>query len=145
MTISICAGVITCPMALPSGDRNTLGRCKVKNNLYYYRADVVSVYDGDTITVDVDLGFYQWSKGIKLRLLGIDAPEMRRPTIYEGRASRDYLRELLAKADNKIIIQTDRTGFYKRWLADVWVVHAGEWLHVNTHLVRAGCAVETLR
>ena len=131
------------------------------DTLYYYRAEVTKVYDGDTITANVDLGFHQWSMGVKLRLLGVDAPELRRPTIYEGRASRDYLRELLAKADNKVIIQTERTGFYKRWLADVWFtwaetdalrlsatgqyLHAGEWLHVNSHLVLAGFADELPR
>lgn len=119
---------------------------KVDRNLFYYRAEVVSVYDGDTITVNIDLGFHQWSMGVRLRLLGIDAPEMRRPTIDEGRVSRDYLRALFAAADNRIIIQTERVGFYKRWLADVWVDDgSGGWCHVNTHLVRAGYVVEILR
>ncbi len=27
-------------------------------NLYHYRGEVVKVYDGDTITVDIDLGFH---------------------------------------------------------------------------------------
>ena len=38
---------------------------------YYYKAKVVSVYDGDTITCVIDLGFSLSAK-IKVRLLGID-------------------------------------------------------------------------
>lgn len=44
---------------------------------YLYRAEVVSVVDGDTIDVDIDLGFYIWIKKQRIRLLDIDAPEMR--------------------------------------------------------------------
>lgn len=45
--------------------------------LYHYAAQVVSVYDGDTITVDIDLGLEVWLKGQKIRLLNIDTPEVR--------------------------------------------------------------------
>ena len=45
--------------------------------LYEYRAVVTKVYDGDTITADVDLGFNTWRHDESLRLVGIDAPEMR--------------------------------------------------------------------
>ena len=43
---------------------------------YYYIAEVVSVYDGDTCTCVVDLGF-KTSTRIKVRLVGIDTPEIR--------------------------------------------------------------------
>ena len=49
----------------------------MKMNLYYYRARVKSVYDGDTCTVDIDLGLRVWLKGEKLRLYGINASELR--------------------------------------------------------------------
>ena len=45
--------------------------------MYEYCAKVVSVYDGDTITVDIDLGFGIVLKKQKLRLLGINTPEVR--------------------------------------------------------------------
>ena len=45
--------------------------------MYEYRAKVRGVYDADTITVDIDLGFGIIYTGQKLRLLGIDAPEVR--------------------------------------------------------------------
>ncbi len=49
----------------------------MKENLYHYRAVVVSVYDGDTCTVDIDLGLNTWVRGEKLRLYRINAPELR--------------------------------------------------------------------
>lgn len=45
--------------------------------LYHYKAKVVSVYDGDTFTVDIDLGLHTWINGEKIRLNRINAPELR--------------------------------------------------------------------
>ena len=45
--------------------------------MYEYRAIITKVYDGDTLTADVDMGFNIWSKNIKIRVLGIDTPEIR--------------------------------------------------------------------
>jgi micrococcal nuclease len=44
---------------------------------YEYKAFVTSVYDGDSITCDLDLGLNVWLKNQKIRLLGIDTPEIR--------------------------------------------------------------------
>lgn len=44
--------------------------------MYEYKAQVVSVYDGDTLTVDIDLGFEVWLRKQKIRLAGIDTPEI---------------------------------------------------------------------
>ena len=46
-------------------------------NLYQYKAFVTKVYDGDTITVEIDLGFKTSVKGEKIRLSRINAPELR--------------------------------------------------------------------
>ena len=60
-------------------------------SLYHYRAVVTDVYDGDTVTVDVDLGFHVWVHGEKIRLAHIDAPERKGATKAEGLASGDFL------------------------------------------------------
>ncbi len=52
---------------------------------YLYRAQVVNVVDGDTIDVDIDLGFYIWVKKQRIRLLGIDAPEPKERRAKKGR------------------------------------------------------------
>lgn len=91
------------------------------NPSYVYVANVIRVYDGDTITVDIDLGLGVWVHGEKLRLHRINAPEVRGDSRPEGIISRDWLREqLLGK---EIIIQTikDRKGKYGRYLAEIWL------------------------
>ena len=45
--------------------------------MYLYRATITSVYDGDTCTADVDIGFKVTVRGEKLRLARINAPEIR--------------------------------------------------------------------
>lgn len=92
--------------------------------MFTFRARVTSVYDADTITVDVDLGFHQKSEEIKLRLFGIDAPEMRGPEKPQGTISRDWLRGKIL--DQEVVIRTYKDGRgkgkYGRWLADVFAV-----------------------
>jgi len=39
-----------------------------EESLYIYRAKIVSVYDGDTVTADIDMGLNIWAHGEKLRL-----------------------------------------------------------------------------
>jgi micrococcal nuclease len=58
--------------------------------MYTYRAKIISVYDGDTVTALVDLGFGITNK-IKIRLKGINTPEVRGAERPEGIVSRDYL------------------------------------------------------
>jgi micrococcal nuclease len=49
----------------------------MEHKLYHYKARVVDVYDGDTCTVDIDLGLSTWIHGEKLRLYRINAPEVK--------------------------------------------------------------------
>ena len=76
---------------------------------YFYIAEVVKVYDGDTCTCVVDLGF-KLSARIKVRLVGIDTPEIRTKDLEEkkkGKETRDWLRErILGK---KVMIHTEKT------------------------------------
>lgn len=46
-------------------------------HLYEYLAQAVDVYDADTVRVDIDLGFHDRIHGTPVRLLRIDAPEIR--------------------------------------------------------------------
>jgi micrococcal nuclease len=89
--------------------------------LYTYKATVIRVYDGDTMTVDIDLGFNIVLRNIKLRLLGINTPELRggtKITKSYARKARDFVREkCLGK---EIYIQSSGKGKYGRWLAEVW-------------------------
>jgi micrococcal nuclease len=112
---------------------------------YVYRAKVVSVYDADTMTVDIDCGFGVWLHKQKLRLYGINAPEVRGPEKVEGKISRDYVRSVCGEGKS-IVLQShrDKKGKYGRWLATVWYhSHAnpdGPMMNLNETLVQRGLA-----
>ena len=63
-----------------------------------YRVEVLKVIDGDTVDVDIDLGFGVWLKNERVRLYGIDTPESRTRDLEEkkfGLAAKERLKELL--------------------------------------------------
>lgn len=114
----------------------------MKQNLYHYKAFVTSVYDGDTCTVDIDLGLHTWVKSEKLRLMRIDAPELKGKTRSKGLASRDYLRSLLL--NKEIFIETikDLKEKYGRYLAEIWLENEkGKLVNINDELVKNAFAV----
>ena len=45
--------------------------------MWTYRCKVLRVVDGDTVDVDIDLGFGIWQKNERVRIMGIDTPESR--------------------------------------------------------------------
>lgn len=109
--------------------------------LFYYQGVVKSIYDGDTITVDIDLGLGCWIHNEKLRLLRINAPEVKGESRTEGMAARNYLRTLLAKKEIVIETYLDDKEKYGRFLAEVWVKgDDGAYFNVNDALVQAGHA-----
>ena len=66
--------------------------------MYEYRVEVLKVIDGDTVDVDIDLGFGVWLKNERVRLHGIDTPESRTRDLEEkkfGLAAKERLKELL--------------------------------------------------
>jgi micrococcal nuclease len=119
----------------------TLSATKLADSLYYYQAVVRSVYDGDTLTVDIDLGMNNWVHGEKLRLLRINTPEVKGETRAAGFAARDFLRSLI---DGKtIVIETykDDKEKYGRYLAEVWVQDDNKrYFNVNDRMVKEGHA-----
>lgn len=90
-------------------------------NKYTYNAKVKSVYDGDTIKVDIDLGFDVWLKDQTIRLYGINAPEVKGESKTEGLIARDRLRDLVLNKD--IVLETIRDSKEKfgRWLGKLYV------------------------
>ena len=109
--------------------------------LYHYKALITAVYDGDTVTAEIDLGLKTMVKGEKLRLHRINAPEMRGDEKVEGKASRDYLRgRILGK---EVIIETfrDKRGKYGRYIAEIWLPENGGYTNINDELVAQGHAV----
>ena len=109
--------------------------------MYEYKIkEIVKMYDGDTITVFVDLGFNTTRLEV-LRLARINAPEIRGEERSAGLASREYLIERLEAAVNmhkNITIKTykDHKGKYGRYIADVFV----DGVCINDEMVNEGFA-----
>jgi micrococcal nuclease len=108
--------------------------------MFEYKAIVTSVYDADTITVDIDLGFHIWARNEKIRLLAIDAPEVRGVERPEGLKSRNWLREKILGSEIVLITQKDGSGKgkYGRWLGDIYL--PGETVSLNQQMVDLGLA-----
>ena len=88
--------------------------------MFNYNCSLIRVIDGDTIDVNIDLGFNIWHKG-RIRMAGIDTPESRTRNKEEkvlGLAAKARLKELLKT--KKLTIQcTKEKGKFGRILADV--------------------------
>lgn len=106
--------------------------------MYEYRAFVRKVYDGDTITVDIDLGFDMVLKNQKIRLLGINTPEVRGKERAAGLVSRDALRKKIGSKWITIKTQQDKKGKYGRWLGTIFILDE----NVNNWLLTEGLAEE---
>jgi micrococcal nuclease len=103
---------------------------------YSYRAVITKVYDGDTVTADIDLGFHIWMKAEKIRLFRINTPEVRGPEREQGLISRDWLREKILNKEVVLVTEKDKKGKYGRWLADIWL----DDICINDELVSNGLA-----
>jgi len=114
----------------------------IGDKLYLFRAIVTKVYDGDTCTVDIDLGFYTWIHKENIRIARINAPELRGSERERGLISRDYLRSLIL--NKEIFLETIKfkKGKYGRYLGEIWVKdEQGNYFNVNDHMVATGHAV----
>ncbi|MGD8567519.1 MAG: thermonuclease family protein [Gammaproteobacteria bacterium] len=113
----------------------------VRSHLYYYRALVSYVYDGDTCTVDIDLGLHAWVHDEKIRLARINTPELRGDEREQGIVARDFLRQQIEGKEIFIQTQKDDKGKYGRYIGEIWLeTLPGEWVNVNDMLVEKGYA-----
>lgn len=84
--------------------------------MYEYKAKIIDVYDGDTFTFEVDLGFSITVKE-KIRLAGINTPEVRGSSKIEGIKVRDYVRSIIL--GKEVVIQVFKKGKFGRYIAYV--------------------------
>lgn len=88
--------------------------------MYQYSATLNRVVDGDTIDLEVDLGFHL-KASLRFRLMGVDTPELRGGTPESkarARAARSRVDYLLR--GHKLTIQTYKADSFGRWLATVY-------------------------
>lgn len=91
--------------------------------MYKYRVDVTRVVDGDTVDVDIDLGFGMTYKKQRVRLYGIDTPESRTRDLVEkkyGKAAKKFLQEKIESAEVVTLYSHDK-GKFGRILGELFI------------------------
>ena len=91
--------------------------------MFEYSCKLVKVIDGDTIDIDIDLGFGVWLRNQRIRMYGIDTPESRTRDLDEkkyGLAAKAFLTDMLD--DSHLILKThkDERGKFGRILGEIW-------------------------
>jgi micrococcal nuclease len=110
--------------------------------MYEYKATVKRVIDGDSIVLDIDLGFYMAMNETKIRLYGLDTPEMNSddPLLrLQAVLATRYLYDNLP-VGSKVIIKTilDKREKYGRLLATIFTK---EGLNINEGLLENKLAI----
>ena len=81
--------------------------------MFEYKVIIRRVVDGDTVDVDIDLGFKMWIRDETVRLMGIDTPESRTSNRKEkilGNQSKARLKELIKQYKGSIVLETTKEG-----------------------------------
>lgn len=81
-----------------------LSDLRLKSKLYFYAAHVTEVYDGDTFTVNLDLGLGMWRLGQKVRMWKVNTPELSGVDRERGMQVRDFVQDLIL--DKNILLRT---------------------------------------
>jgi micrococcal nuclease len=108
--------------------------------MYTYKAAVIRIVDGDTVIVDIDLGFGIWLREQSIRLAKINTPEIRGASKKAGLAAKDFLSSLIL---NKwVCIRTEKgQEKYGRWLATILIEEDKNLIDINSKMVKEGYAV----
>jgi len=82
------------------------------------------VVDGDTIDMDVDLGFFVGAR-IRFRLKGVDTPEIYRQKhdseeYIMGMKAKEHVEERYRQNGNECMVVSTKTGAYGRWIGDIY-------------------------
>lgn len=101
---------------------------------FCYDAKVLSIYDADTITVEVDLGFGIKTKQ-KIRFFGINTYEIRGEEREKGLIAKDFVVERIKDSKIKYYSIKDKTGKYGRYLGIIMYKKNDEWVNLNKELI----------
>ena len=110
--------------------------------MHEYSCVITRVVDGDTVDVDIDLGFDMWLKKQRIRLYGVDTPESRTSDKDEkpyGLLAKQKLKDKIDEAaEVKILTEKDEKGKFGRILGTISAdgVNLNEWLVENKYAVR---------
>ena len=107
--------------------------------MYRYKVEVTRVVDGDTVDVDVDLGFGMVYKKQRVRMMGIDTPESRTRNKAEkvlGLAAKEFLTQ---QCRNTFTVASMGRGKFGRILG---IIYSENGLDICKLMIKPGHAVE---
>lgn len=90
--------------------------------MFEYSCKVRRVIDGDTVDIDIDLGFSHWIHGERIRLDGIDTPECRTTDPdekYFGNLAKEYVLEWIEQHGPDFRVKTTCKDKYGRYLGQI--------------------------
>ena len=116
--------------------------------MFEYQCKIVKVIDGDTVDVDIDLGFGVWLKKQRIRLYGIDTPESRTRDLEEkkyGLVAKAFVESHLPVGSMRTLITVkDAVGKYGRILGKFKAYDSDldAWVNMNQWMIVKHLAVE---
>ena len=108
--------------------------------MYEYECTIRRVVDGDTIDVDVDLGFGTWRCSERIRLYGVDTPECRTRDAQEkaaGLLAKKFVQDAL-HVGGTYKLQTKEKGKFGRFLGVIFITKKTS---INAALISENLAV----
>ena len=107
--------------------------------MYEYRSKILKVIDGDTVDVDIDLGFGVWMHKERVRLFGIDTPESRTRDLAEKKLGLEAKARLTELCGERLKIKSLGRGKFGRILA---IPYTNDNEDICQILIQEGHAVE---
>lgn len=103
--------------------------------MYEYKATITKVKDGDTLVLDIDVGFSIIYRNQVVRLARINTPET---NTIEGMSVKDIVTKLLLNKTVVIKTTKDKKDKYGRYLAEVYLDN----LNINDYLLENNYATK---
>ena len=118
--------------------------------MYEYRCTILRVIDGDTVDIDIDLGFDVILSKQRIRLFGIDTPESRTTDKIEkvfGNLSKDFIKHVIPEGSKQTLrTRKDATGKFGRILGEFIISYNYDNTEINTtvnkEMIKRNLAVE---
>jgi micrococcal nuclease len=115
--------------------------------MHTYKCTILRVVDGDTVDVDIDLGFGVWMRKERIRVLGIDTPESRTRDKVEktyGIMAKEFVKSYLPVGSVQTLqTEKDGTGKFGRILGKFLVhdIKEDRQMHLGDIMIREHLAV----
>ena len=116
--------------------------------MYEYECTIRKVVDGDTIDVDINLGFNTWINNERVRLYGIDTPESRTRDLEEkkfGLYAKSVVDKFLPVGSKQVLVtHLDKVGKFGRILGEFRIYDGEEdrQTTINEYMIRKNIGVQ---